>query len=98
MPGWVYFIRAGNSPRIKVGFTRKQVSIRLSCLQVGSLGIPLAVEHSFHVTEPEIVEGLVHADLRRFRVRGEWFELDEETLSAYIEAFEEVRLPEFVSG
>jgi len=94
--GWIYFIRAGKSPRVKVGYTRKSVQSRLSTLQVGTPD-SLIVEHSFQVTEPDILESLVHKDLARFRVRGEWFELDEDTLLAYIEAFEEVRLPEFVS-
>lgn len=97
MSGWIYFVRAGKSPRIKVGFTRKSVQTRLSHLQVGTPDL-LAIEHSFQVTEPDVLEVLVHKDLARFRVRGEWFELNREDLLAYIEAFEEVRLPEFLPG
>lgn len=92
--GWVYFVRAGDSPRIKVGYTRKSVRVRLSTLQVGTPEL-LGLEFSFEVTDPEMVEKLVHKDLARFRVRGEWFTLLPEDLAAYVEAFQEVRLPEF---
>ena len=54
----------------------------------------MQIERTFEVAEPEYAEALVHKDLQLYRVHGEWFELDPEDLEAYIEAFEEARLPD----
>ena len=83
--GHLYFIRALDTDRVKIGFTRKTAATRLSQLQVGSSS-PLEVEHVFQVSEPEHAEALVHKDLRLYRVHGEWFEIDAEHPQAYIDA------------
>jgi len=93
--GQLYFIRAPGTDRVKVGFTRKAAEIRRGQLQVGS-PLELAIEHTYEVAEPEYAEALVHKDLQVYRIHGEWFELDEESLNAYLEAFEEVRLPDLI--
>ena len=95
--GQLYFIRAANTRRVKVGFTRGPVEARLGQLQIGS-SIPLQIEQVFEVAEPEYAEALVHKDLQLYRVHGEWFELDREDLEAYIGAFEESRLPDLAQS
>ena len=87
--GYLYFIREADSSRVKIGFTQGSVKKRLSTLQVGC-PTPLVLEHYF-----EVLEKVVHDDLKLYSLRGEWFTLGSEDLEAYLEAFKECRLPDY---
>jgi len=90
--GEVYFIRAKETNRVKVGFSISAIA-RLAQLQTGSSSL-LILEHCFSVKDTRHSEAVIHGDLRRFRLHGEWFEISSDDLLEYIEVFKEVRLPD----
>ena len=75
-PGCVYFIRAGQSKAVKIGWTA-DLRVRLSGLQTGNdkpLRVLLALRGDREV------EAGIHHRFRRWRRSGEWFWLHEEIM------------------
>ena len=84
--GYAYLITMVGSPYVKVGITRQEPKVRLSKLQTGNpLELKfLACEKTQH---PRGVESELNTRFRQSSVRGEWYELDNETaLSGFYEA------------
>ena len=76
--GFVYFIRVQNTNMVKIGYTTKPVSTRMSQLQVGNhqtLELLGVIETNTY----KQLEQDVHAALHNFRIRGEWFHLEDAT-------------------
>ena len=74
----IYFIQAGEDGPVKIGKADNPVK-RLAALQIGSserLYIRAVLD------EPDEVEGRLHRMLEKFRVNGEWFKLEIETMCA----------------
>lgn len=72
---WVYLIRAVGTPYVKIGITTSnEPDGRVGALQTGCPH-ELRLEQAFAAMDASW-EGLLHKVLERFRVRGEWFELD----------------------
>jgi hypothetical protein len=67
----IYFIRAAESRRLKIGIARN-VQERLNTLQTGSPE-PLAIEASFEI-DGCITEKQLHAIFKDCHIRREWFE------------------------
>ena len=82
----VYFIRAGEGGPVKVGFST-DVQQRLRELQTAS---PHQLTLEAAVMGTPAVEAWFHHELRRWHIRGEWFDLDEDRVSyALVRLFEE---------
>lgn len=92
---WVYFIRAENTSLVKIGYTSSCPMKRLSNLQVGSPHV-LILAHKIAVVDAEDAERIIHNDLKQYRVRGEWFDVDEEYLLEYIDIFKEFRMSDYI--
>lgn len=77
--GAVYFVQPEGKPgaNIKIGFTTKPVSSRLSGLQCGSEG-KLAILHSIEAQRRH--EADLHERFKHLRVTGEWFRPEPELL------------------
>ena len=72
--GYVYFIAAEGSDRVKIGFTGGQVAKRLADLQTGS-PFPLKLIGAIRA-ESQATEKKVHLALNSARLVGEWFKID----------------------
>lgn len=72
--GYIYFITAAYSGRVKIGFT-KDIGKRLPVLQTGSHE-DLTLQASFRSTQT--AERMIHARFNEDRIRGEWFHLSGE--------------------
>lgn len=73
--GVVYFVRAEESQRVKIGFTATEPAARVASLQTGSperLRLVAAVPGSLEL------ERALHELLRGSRIHGEWFGNTEE--------------------
>ena len=70
--GWIYLIQCSTG-EVKVGWTAKAVSTRLSTLQV-SHPHPLRVVGSARGTRKQ--ESCLHELMKPYHVRGEWFTAD----------------------
>ena len=75
MKGVVYFIVCGDLGRVKIGFTRGSPMKRLKSLQTGS---PCKLMLMAFYTAPPDEERRLHREFDKFRVSGEWFEMDDE--------------------
>jgi len=67
---YVYFIQAGDSGPIKIGFT-SNVDSRMQALQTGNYQ---QLNLLTIVPAPATLEKLYHDFMDRYRIRGEWFE------------------------
>ena len=81
-PGWVYFLSsvggADEDPPapIKVGMTRRDPAInRLPEIETMSPR-QLEILAVIKTTRPELLENLIHKELKQFRHHGEWFDRD----------------------
>lgn len=72
MRGWVYFIRSGETGPIKIGWA-VDPRRRLRTLACGS-PCELILLGALLCEQAEAEEYSLHARLRAYRVRGEWFE------------------------
>jgi hypothetical protein len=88
--GYVYALRSLGM--VKVGFA-KSVKIRVRQLQTGCPGeIEILAAH--RVKYPRTVETLWHSRLRRYHVRGEWFEVPADELKFVVESLRRGLIPE----
>ena len=72
-PGFVYFVRMGDTDFVKVGYTRSaDPRTRLSSLQT-ACPYELVMEQAVYVNEPAVVEKKVHLAIAEKHHRGEWF-------------------------
>ena len=71
----IYFIKCNDM--VKIGYTKEDVQRRLHTLQVGC---PYKLEILNIIEGDETQEKILHNRLGRHRVRGEWFELNEEVM------------------
>ena len=77
--GYVYVIKCGNFDLYKIGISKDTPKNRLSGIQVGS-PFPLTMTHIIYCDYFSYVEKLIHSKYSKYRVLGEWFELNEKTL------------------
>ena len=81
MSGTIYYISCNETSRVKIGFTKGNVTKRLKALQTGSttkLGILAA--HSGTMDE----EKALHRKFANCHVRGEWFDATDDDLYEHI--------------
>jgi len=74
LDGWIYFLGCKEPRAIKIGFTTKSPIKRLRQLQTGNPS-PLILLGWYPGCQAQ--ERDLHAQLRDFRLSGEWFRLDE---------------------
>jgi hypothetical protein len=75
--GWIYIVRAANgSGPVKIGWS-KRPSERLKLMHWGS---PVELEFIDIRRAQERVERDLHRRLKRYRLRGEWYDLPPEIL------------------
>jgi hypothetical protein len=67
----IYVVQRGQDGPIKIGMTTR-LSVRLKQLQTGS-SEPLIVIRKLYLSD---FEAAFHANLREFRLQGEWFSKD----------------------
>lgn len=91
----VYVLGAGHSAGgatfMKIGITDHDLRKRISKLQVGCPFdlVPLAVVH-VPGNQARSIEKQIHADLAAFKMRGEWFLLNDESESMAKEKIETI--------
>ena len=68
----IYFVRCGDY--IKIGSCSSDLSMRLSDLQIGN---PEKIILEAFIPGDRKKEKWIHRQLRKFKVRGEWFKLNE---------------------
>jgi hypothetical protein len=69
--GWVYFVFATESERIKIGYTQGPPEGRLQTLQTGS---PEVLEYLGAIPGTLALEAELHRRFAASRVCGEWFQ------------------------
>lgn len=80
--GWVYFmyspitVRAGHT--YKIGKTNRQPLNRMAEIDL-LLPVPLELDFAIYVDDMDRWETLFHKALESYNIRGEWFELHEDT-------------------
>jgi hypothetical protein len=74
----VYFIRAGDSDQVKIGYSESGVEKRLECLQPGNA---LVLTIDALIVGDMGIEQYLHKTLRRRRIRGEWFSIAQKELA-----------------
>lgn len=78
--GVVYFIHEKDDlTMFKIGFTA-DLKTRLGCLQISNLR-ELIVYKTIYATDPSILESIIHKYLKDKNLRGEWFEIDTNTIN-----------------
>jgi|GEM_PF-3253694 hypothetical protein len=83
--GWVYLIHAVGTNRYKIGRSVKPIA-RHQTLQNQS-PYPLKIIDSFWTVDAPSDETYWHRLLKEYRVRGDWFEFNEEERKANLAAF-----------
>jgi len=76
----IYFIKAGEVNRVKIGFTRENVSERLSAIRGSS---PVKLEVLGYFQGSTYKERKLHEKFKEYRYQGEWFRI-EGILAEYI--------------
>jgi len=84
---YVYFMLAVGTEKIKIGVAG-DVELRLSNLQVGS---PYKLLLLVSFPGNELLEKILHNLLKPYKVRGEWFKMDDEVLDVIDIALDEGR-------
>jgi hypothetical protein len=80
----IYIFENKMYPIIKIGMSDNPKS-RIKTVQTNS-GFPLEIAYqSEPILNPAIIEKLIHLELKEFRTKGEWFELDIQTAIIKIE-------------
>ena len=76
--GWVYFIACEETQRVKIGYTKGNVTKRLKALQTGAAG-----QLRFIAKQPGSpeTERAIHDKFAAHRLHGEWFEMSEDLFS-----------------
>ena len=69
----IYFIAARELGRVKIGYTDKCPKRRLKALQIGC---PTELELEATAEGGQVFEQKVHRIFSKFRLHGEWFQLD----------------------
>ena len=75
--GYIYVVHCAGSTYYKIGVTYSGLEQRLKALQTGCPHT-LTMSMAFAVTNPEAEENMLHRLFKEYRVRGEWFDLDEQ--------------------
>lgn len=74
--GFVYFVRAGESDRYKIGLTSTSVKQRMRGIETNS-PLPISLIKSIKVNDVGLCETWMHRRFCHLRVKGEWFEMSE---------------------
>lgn len=83
-PGWVYFIEAVGSERIKIGWSVKHPEDRARDMRTGS---PFPLRALLGIRGTMKVERWLHRYWKEYRLHGEWFAAD--PIRAFIADIEE---------
>lgn len=79
--GWVYLVRASNNMGpVKIGWSQTPEA-RLKLMHWGS---PTDLTFIFKVWAPQSFETELHRRLKKYRVRGEWFNLNNRQLTSLL--------------
>lgn len=80
----VYLLWAVGTRRFKIGYTAGSVDVRAAQIAAMSpLPLRIVAERAGDVA----LERALHAELRRFRLHGEWFSLPEQAVWRVLEQF-----------
>jgi len=82
-PGFVYVLTC--SIGTKIGIT-KNIKRRISHIQ-GSIPYPLTLFHSFHSQDCANDEAWLHRHFKSKRMKGEWFDLNEDDLAFILKTY-----------
>lgn len=74
----IYFVEAGESGPIKIGYTKMYVVDRLMFLQVGN---PMPLRLLAYTAGTRAEERRLHDKFSAHRMRGEWFQRSDEILA-----------------
>lgn len=75
MSGYVYVVK-NESNKFKIGYTRSSIEKRIASLQTASNEL-IELFFYFIKEEPDVFEKELHSIFSEKRIRGEWFELDD---------------------
>lgn len=83
--GWVYFMLGENTGQWKIGHA-KDVYARLKMVQTGCSD-RLSVYGMIPAVEPRKLERALHKRFARFRLHGEWFKDDDESILEFVDTY-----------
>ena len=91
--GYVYLVHCMGTNFYKIGISKIDYYARLASMQSGC---PYELEFidTIHSTQYRKLEKALHAKFRNKRIRGEWFDLDRESLSEVKRYFKENSEPQ----
>lgn len=72
--GYIYIIREDDSDFHKIGISNGFPTIRVTALQIGNPRKIKLVAY-YHCENPAQLEQILHAQLEKYAVRGEWFDV-----------------------
>lgn len=81
--GYIYLIRNCENNTYKVGVSKNEPQKRLKQLQTGC-SYPLDLLHSFETNYPYRLEKMLHIQYSSQKEYGEWFKLDNEQVSNFL--------------
>jgi hypothetical protein len=81
--GTVYFFKAIDNTKVKIGFTKGGIKTRLSSIQ-HACPFELEIFGQIHTSEPKKIEKEIHDELSNYRLNGEWFDVPLKTLNDVI--------------
>ena len=91
--GYVYLIHCVGTSFYKIGISKIDYYSRLSTMQSGC-PYKLELVNTMHSTQYQNLEKTLHAKFKNKRIRGEWFDLDLESLSKVKGYFEQNSEPQ----
>jgi hypothetical protein len=66
----------------KIGFTKRPVDIRIKELKTGNAS-DLEIVNIFKSKWGTKIESLLHRDFKKYRLNGEWFDLNEDLVNRF---------------
>ncbi len=85
--GIIYLVKMGETDFHKIGISKyESVALRLASLQTSS-PYELTMLRSVEVIDARALEQDLHTKLKRYRVRGEWFQLETEKILEHFDLF-----------
>ncbi len=82
--GWIYLINEANTNNYKIGVTKAKTILRRQLeLQTGNSN-ELILCRKFETNHPYKLENMLHNYYHLKRLKGEWFELDDEKAIEFI--------------
>jgi T5orf172 domain len=96
--GYVYLMQAKGTKRFKIGLVRKHPRIRQAQLNSRQNAYEIEIITFVYSKQVTIFEAQLKKKYEKWKVRNEWFELDQKTLTRVIDDFVEGKIPRTIAA